>query len=511
MKKLVLATHNTKGVIDLASIMVGVVVSSIVAGVLSVSLLTIVPGIRDDSAKQQVEGIRTAQNNFQATTGVFGSAEALLNGGYLQGSSKATVSLVSSGQCYIASVVSDTGKSFYITSNDLAVTELPSGAVAPTTITCTAPVGVAANTIPPFFSNLRFGSLIDTNYAVNIDSTGHLWAWGTNDKGQLGDGTVANKTTPVAITPNKTYKQVDAGTATTIALDTDGKLWTWGENSFGQLGDNTAVNKSVPTAINTASTYVMVKAGNGYNLALDTDGKLWAWGLNSSGQLGDNTIVNKSIPTAITPTKRYTTIETGFNTSYALDTNRNLWAWGNNTYGQIGDGTSSATVFKMVPTVITPTIKYKQIEAGEGFAVALDSTDHLFTWGLNSVSQLGDGTTANKLVPTAITTTITYSSIRVAKAATLALTTEGKLWAWGQNSGYQLGLGDLTTRTVPTAVTPSATYASITINASTSGAIDTSGSMWIWGYNNVGQFGNGTTSNKAVPTKVTVIPTGYKN
>jgi alpha-tubulin suppressor-like RCC1 family protein len=79
-------------------------------------------------------------------------------------------------------------------------------------------------------------------------------------------------------------------------LTTTGALYTWGLNNVGQLGDGTIVNKSSPVHIGLLS-WSAVSAGSSYSLGLlVTTGALYAWGLNASYQLGDTTITNKSSP-----------------------------------------------------------------------------------------------------------------------------------------------------------------------------------------------------------------------
>jgi alpha-tubulin suppressor-like RCC1 family protein len=43
-----------------------------------------------------------------------------------------------------------------------------------------------------------------------------------------------------------TFQQVAAGTSHTVAIKTNGTLWAWGWNYRGQLGDGTTVNTSSP-------------------------------------------------------------------------------------------------------------------------------------------------------------------------------------------------------------------------------------------------------------------------
>ncbi len=88
----------------------------------------------------------------------------------------------------------------------------------------------------------------DFSFTVVIDSDGTLWSWGYNGNGQLGDGTTANKSTPVRVkqkteagvfVDNTTkWKAVSAGDRVTVGIDIDGTLWSWGKNEYEQGGIN---------------------------------------------------------------------------------------------------------------------------------------------------------------------------------------------------------------------------------------------------------------------------------
>src|SRR4051812_41036835 len=82
-------------------------------------------------------------------------------------------------------------------------------------------------------------------HTVAIKTDGTLWAWGLNDKGQLGDGTTVNKNTPVQIGTDTDWAIIDAFTNNTLAIKTNGSLWAWGSNHFGQAGNGNFGNEEI--------------------------------------------------------------------------------------------------------------------------------------------------------------------------------------------------------------------------------------------------------------------------
>jgi alpha-tubulin suppressor-like RCC1 family protein len=123
-----------------------------------------------------------------------------------------------------------------------------------------------------------------TNHTVTLKNDGTVWAWGGNSAGQLGDGTVVSKTTPVQATgPGGVgtlsgVVAVSAGFHYTAALTSDATVWAWGENRAGELGDGTIVSKSAPVqvkgpgGVGTLSSVVAVAAGDYHMVALRSDG-----------------------------------------------------------------------------------------------------------------------------------------------------------------------------------------------------------------------------------------------
>lgn len=109
----------------------------------------------------------------------------------------------------------------------------------------------------------------DNRFVAALKTDGSLWAWGDNACGQLGINTIISKSSPVReISSSTNWCQVSTGNCFVAALKTDGSLWTWGNNFCGQLGDGTVNAKSSPVRESTsASNWVSVSAGCAFTLA----------------------------------------------------------------------------------------------------------------------------------------------------------------------------------------------------------------------------------------------------
>ncbi len=141
-------------------------------------------------------------------------------------------------------------------------------------------------------------------HTLAVDESGRLWAWGKNDKGQVGDGTTEDRNAPVQIRDDVAWVAVAAGSNFSLAIDLSGRLWAWGSNSTGQLGDGSNFDSLLPKQVGTATDWRAVSAGDLHVLALKTDGSLHGWGSNAMGQLGKDPLGNWST----TPTYSYSPV-----------------------------------------------------------------------------------------------------------------------------------------------------------------------------------------------------------
>jgi len=84
-------------------------------------------------------------------------------------------------------------------------------------------------------------------HTAAVKTSSQIWTWGDNRCGRLGDGTTTDRCSPVRERCSATdWCQVSAGDRHTAAIKTSGQIWTWGSNSCGQLGDGTVTSRCSP-------------------------------------------------------------------------------------------------------------------------------------------------------------------------------------------------------------------------------------------------------------------------
>ena len=133
--------------------------------------------------------------------------------------------------------------------------------------------------------------------------------------------------------------------------------------------------------------------------------------------------------------------------------------------------------------------------------LAAGSAGSLWTWGLNSSGQLGQGDYTALANPTKVGTLSTWNAVSMAQHV-LATKTDGTLWSWGLNIFGQLGQGNTVELTSPVQVGALTTWVAITAQVFWSFAIKSDGTLWAWGQNDYGQLGIGNTSNRSSPVQV---------
>lgn len=241
-------------------------------------------------------------------------------------------------------------------------------------------------------------------HTVAVKNDGTVWAWGYNDDGQLGDGSDDDRETPVQVKgpggqgPLEGMVAVAAGSSHTLALRKDGTVWAWGKNNKGQLGDDTGDDRETPVLVKGLKGIVAIAAGADHSLALKGDGTLWSWGKNESGQIGDKSVINRLAPVWVKAISGAAAIAAGENHSVALKGDGTVWSWGSNNAGQLGISEGTGTM-RLVPVFVDGLSGITAIGAGSNHTFALKSDGTLWTWGSNSKGQLGDDSRDDRMVP----------------------------------------------------------------------------------------------------------------
>ncbi|MFB7511761.1 hypothetical protein [Streptomyces sp. NPDC056144] len=377
---------------------------------------------------------------------------------------------------------------------------------------------------------------------------GTALTWGRNSLGQLGDGnTAGSASVPGRVCGNATCTaplakvvQVAAGDSHSIALLEDGTVLGWGNNSSGQIGDGTLTNRTTPVRVCAVGEpapcaavlkgVVSVAVGDLHSLALLNDGTVVAWGSNSLGRLGDGGVnlqelspVRVCAPFSVAPCTSHltnvTALSAGYQHTLALRSDGSVVSWGYNGNGQLGDGTTTP---RSTPVNVSNLFNAVSVAAGGVHSVAAVSNGSAYGWGAGY--GVGNGTTGQSELPTQVCAVgqtapcgawVTgVKSVAAGDSHTLALRTDGTVLAWGINAYGRLGDGTVIPRTVPvqvcavggcSGVLTGVTAVAAGISGGHSVALRSDGSVRAWGFNQDGELGDGTTTDRLTPVRVCAL------
>jgi alpha-tubulin suppressor-like RCC1 family protein len=331
---------------------------------------------------------------------------------------------------------------------------------------------------------------------------GTVWTWGTNDFGQLGNGTTSTTPSgPAEVAGLADVVQLEGGREHVVALTLSGQVFTWGSNENGQLGLGDTANRTHPTQVTVpcgTGGVSQVAAGHNNSLARCADGRVFGWGLNGDGQLGDGTRTTRRAPVQVQGLTNAVEVASGRDMSYAVRADGTVAAWGDNAYGELGDGTRTD---RLTPVPVTGLTGITDVAGGRDHGLALRSDGSVWAFGWNLYGQLGDGTTTDRLTPVQVLTGA--QQITAGAHHSYALTTGGQVRSWGRNYRDELGDGTTTTRTRPVTVLGVADAVSIGSGRDTGLAVLANGTVMAWGNNDSGQIGDGTTTSR---TRAVLVP-----
>ncbi len=342
-------------------------------------------------------------------------------------------------------------------------------------------------------------------YNLVTDNQAVAWSWGYNAQGNLGNNNTNNTSSPVSVVGGFTdWTDINTSGRHTLGVRTNGTAWAWGCDQRGQLGDNTTSNASSPTSVVGGFTdWSSVSSGTNHSLGLRVSGSVWGWGCNQCGVIGDNTITDKSSPVStVGGFSDWCQISTGQNHSAAVRTGGAVWAWGRNLCGQLGD---NATTNKSSPiSVVGGFTDWCQVSVAGSHSLAVRTGGTAWAWGDNTAGRLGDNTTTASSSPVSVVGSfMNWCQISAGLTHSLALRNSGSVWAWGCNNCGQLGDESTTDRSSPVSVVGGFTnWCQVSAGSVHSTAVRTNSTVWSWGYNNLGQLGDQTTTNRSSPVSV---------
>ena len=245
--------------------------------------------------------------------------------------------------------------------------------------------------------------------AVTTAGPGGAKCWGLNITGQLGNGSTTSSTTPVDVSGlTSGVASIAAGGflfwGHSCAATTGGGAKCWGSNDSGELGDGTTTGRLTPVDVSgLTSGIASITVGTQHSCALTTGGGAKCWGKNVSGQLGEGSTTDRTTPVNVSGlTSGVASVEAGTVHTCAVTTGGGAKCWGANNNGKLGDGTTNNRTTPVGVSGLTSGVA--SIAGGGTHSCAVMAGGSVRCWGSNSSGQLGNGTTNNSTTPVSVST-----------------------------------------------------------------------------------------------------------
>jgi alpha-tubulin suppressor-like RCC1 family protein len=369
--------------------------------------------------------------------------------------------------------------------------------------------------IPLIGGLVALASACATPQVGQAASTQTLYSWGYfGSHGVLG----GSNSSPHRVTgiPGS-IKEIATSNSDTYVLTASGTVWAFGANQYGELGIGTVTSQT------TLATPVQVDFPPGVKiaqipspmpydtaLAIDTNGNAWGWGFNGGSNLclGNGSVV--TAPTQLPFANVSLAAGAGHHASYV--SNNTLFACGDNQFGQLGTGTTQSA-HRPAAVLGLPGGRIAAVDSSFGSSGVLFASGAYYNWGLNNFTQLGNNSTVNSASPLLVAlpkpvTQAFQGSSSIEDGQTLAVLSDGSIYGWGADNYGQL-CDDVATMSVgsPTRIMPPAgvTWTTVYSGGKASYAVDANANLWACGNDQQGQLGNGSKDTGPNPVPVEVL------
>jgi alpha-tubulin suppressor-like RCC1 family protein len=260
------------------------------------------------------------------------------------------------------------------------------------------------------------------------------FCWGSNAQAQLGNGGTTDSLTPVMPTSAPVFGAMAAYNHTCgIDKTSAGAIYCWGNNGYGQVGDGTMTDRTAPAAV--GANGVQIAVSPYHTCMVATSDVIYCWGRGSEGQLGLGDFAGHASPQPVpqTVTGLCTAVATGWYHTCAIGTNGRLYCWGGNQFGQLGQGDGA---FRNTPIVVG-SATWKSVAAGLGHTCGVHSDGTLWCWGRNTRGQLGLGSYDDRYVPGHVGQDTDWRAVYAGDEHTCGVKTSGQVLCWGGNEEGQ--------------------------------------------------------------------------
>ena len=250
-----------------------------------------------------------------------------------------------------------------------------------TTVSCRSGFNGDVETTEPTGGVDLVSLAVGDNHTCGLTASGAAWCWGSNDHGQLGDGTLIGRSTAVAVSGGHVFTRITAGYSHTCGLTAAGAIYCWGYGSSGSMGDDKRDGSAAPVDVDGTPNLTWLAAGLYGGCGLDAAGSAWCWP-DSFSEPGTSQIGGATGLVTITG-------------PCGLRADGEMLCWGDNSGGWFGDGTYNVSRETAVPG--GNGLRFSEVSFGHWGAacgITLDGANYCWGSAFSLGSPEGNGETA---------------------------------------------------------------------------------------------------------------------
>lgn len=280
---------------------------------------------------------------------------------------------------------------------------------------------VASPSLIKFFENIRLKKIdCSQESSLVLTQSGDVYSFGSARSGNLGhdfDISGKNESLPELIygLENEIINDISISDYHGAAVNNKGELFAWGTLTHGKLGvqkeqlqvkarrervSNSNIVKEPHKSEYFGSSSGLINAQKVHcsfqttfiigNSNIDDKKKLYVLGSKDKGKsgLGGRTRGDVIVPEVISDLPPIEQVSCGRHFCIALAENQSVYSWGHNSSGQLG-GSEKFIESKPIKIKSLTNKNIVKVSSGENFALAVSKDGKVYSWGANSVGQLG--------------------------------------------------------------------------------------------------------------------------
>ncbi|PRP77780.1 regulator of chromosome condensation (RCC1)-like protein [Planoprotostelium fungivorum] len=279
-----------------------------------------------------------------------------------------------------------------------------------------------------------------TSHTVFISGGGAIFAYGQNDRGQLGHPVETFEVSKFTVVPNinRSGLEVSCGKTSTTLLLEGGDVCSFGDGKFGIKYVELLKRQRI-----TSIAYAF-----GKHMGINVQGEVFTWGTNSDLPCKESKLAKL----------RVKQIAGCFKHALAVTVDGQLYTGTHDHFHKLTDWTRT-----LIKTTDRSEVKISQVAVSPNISSALDENGCVWTWDASNhfssffhKSYLGRARFSNAREPGMVT--FPGNKTRICQLVTgnvhcAALDQKGRVYTWGDSVHGQLGLGDTIEKETPSHVT----------------------------------------------------------